>query len=620
MACSSDVYKSEIETSGNDIELYFQTNIAEFKEVRTRAENLYIPDNLFLMIFDSKGIFIKKEKATLIATNKFKVILPSSSAKRIIHFISGYDLTSFNEAEYMGKDEGEIIPSISHNSMCMWNRFVANNGINANVFDGQTIELIRNKAKFTLNMLQPSNEIALTDVRFALYNTPNKGSIAPFNTSSYIFGSNTDYSSNGDPIITEPSGMEYNQNSEFITAGNSLYSFERNNQSETKYSFIILEGIYSGTKTYYKIEILKTDNINRHDIIRNNHYIINIRSIQKKGYNSKEEAISNPPANNVILSAELIQYPTISNVTSQLEVDKVIAIFTEDNQNLKIQSTYIPNINSPNTVNNANTEVMLDQDDEYPVINGQVTINNGLITAVLHNASEVTEERTAKLIIHNGILYRVVKIILRPSFKLQNININGSENPKLALNQKTEAILKFTINNNVPEEAFPVRFKIFTNNLYTSDERAVLNIDDNNNIYYVYTATEGGEQIINFKTNREESAETIRIESDIFKTENIITTNPEYITITGNIQYEYGFYYNLPYNDDYIARVWVEGLGRIRMTSDGRYEYKVSSEADLNSRIKIYTFTNNFFHLWLSRKSNNITINELRQDTNIRLN
>ncbi|MEG2849106.1 MAG: hypothetical protein RR880_02605, partial [Bacteroidales bacterium] len=312
-SCAKESSEDKIKITYGNIYVQFKVDIPNVKPIATRAINENLIINLQLLIFDENNRFISRHAATLLSGNNYTANIPQSNNKRTIHFIANYDWNSFNDAIAVNKDEGEIIAPLQSTSLTFWQRMVFNNGINASIFTTQYVSLIRNMAKFTL--VNNANS-GLTNAKFALFNQASAGSVAPFNTINKAF----------ELVVTEPLNVTFTNTNAMGVA--DIFTFERKNSTvTTNPTYVIIEGIYAGATYYYKIDIID-DNKNMYDIQRNVWFNIVIQSVTMAGYTTIEAAQSSPASNNISASVLLQSYPTISDGSYVLSVDKTIVSFT----------------------------------------------------------------------------------------------------------------------------------------------------------------------------------------------------------------------------------------------------------------------------------------------------
>lgn len=230
----------------------FSVNMPDFQSVRTRAaidENAV--NDLWLMTFDAKGLFIGRAHASLLTSNSngtgtFRADIPDNT--KIIHLIANYDQwDSFDERAAQQKDEREIIPSLTSNKLVFWGRQAL-----SSPGDTPNITLYRNLAKVTVENTTANFEVT----GYALCNYTTSGTVAPFNPDA----SPTPFVLiDGKPTLPRGTVSKAEQNAADCNM-ESKYMFEYENYSNNQ-TYIIIKGKLQGKteELYYKIQLLDTD-------------------------------------------------------------------------------------------------------------------------------------------------------------------------------------------------------------------------------------------------------------------------------------------------------------------------------------------------------------------------
>lgn len=505
--CTTEKWDDDNRTEGVDVAVQFTVDIPEPVQVKTRStQQNVINENqindLYLLVFDESGRFLTRKQATLSGTT-FTATLSQTRNKRIVHFIANYDWSNFSDQASLTKDEGEVIASMQTNTLVFWQRMELSSGISANVFASQPVSLIRNMAKFTLE----NTASTLSNVKFAVYNKPSMGSVAPFNTNTRTF----------DRVVTVPPGTTFTDLDAMDTAPS--YAFERKNSTVMATpTYVIIQGTYNGSTSYYKIDIVDTSH-NMYDIMRNTWFKIKVESVTMAGYSTLAETQSSPASNNIAASVLLQSYPTISDGSYVLSVDKTIISFTSNGQTLNAKATYqtVAGVSQNSTI-----VVTLVQDPLYPVINGNVSYNvtTGALTAAINDVPAGGAARFATIKIEAGYLSRTIRLLLHAPFNFSNISVTPA-----VLNNTLSypATLKFTI----PAEAqYLLPMYCYITTAYLTPDFGNIEVIHEDGVYkYKWKVNAVGEQTINFKTNTANAAETIFLEADLFHRGQVIYTN-----------------------------------------------------------------------------------------------
>lgn len=560
-------------TEGEMVTVRFTATIPDFHTVQTRANGGV--NDMYLLVFNESGSFLKRVAATLSNQTdqggEFTASLPASTNARTVHFICNYDWADFSDTEMLYKNEAAVIATMSTQNATFWAREELPSGINTNSFNApKIVDILRNQAKISV----VNGDTSFTYKSFAIQNAPNKGTVAPFNTSTAQFTTGS---------ITEPMGVSLipATTSDFSTT--EKYLFERKNANSSNITTVIVKGTYSGTDYYYKIDLVDADK-KRYDIERNWHYKVTINSVSSVGYANLSDALSGAAHNNTVLDPIIEKYPMISDGTSMLEVEKTLVILTQPGQTFDVWYKYFPNINNT-TVNNTGVTVTLQSGSEG-IATWSFDNTTGKITATAVSGSN-TESKEAKFIVTKGDLARSVRVILRTPFSFESITINNANPGTVSNGQSQNAQLKFNIPNDFPEDLLPLPIKIYTQGLYAAATGLELEVE-NGQIYYVYRATAKGEQTVNFKTNKSENVETVTLKADYFTDGSIYYDT--FARINGSITYgaanaSVPLGTNLPFGASIIA-----STGAITVNSNGAYVYTYPFGTSVNTSVT-FTYT-----------------------------
>ena len=498
LLCSCSTESFDIDkptTAAGEVTVRFKLDIPEPQPMaNTRAIDENLISTLYLLVFDENKRFISRHEATLTGNN-YVVTLPQSNEERTIHFIANYNWVGFDDLLALTKDEGEIIAPLKSTNLIFWQRIPLINGITTSSLSAQPVSLIRNMTKFSLDNLANSG---LTNAKFALFNQANMGSVAPFNTTNSTFES----------VITEPVDVTFTDATAFSV--DDIYTFERRNSNvTTNPTYIIVEGIYNSATYYYKIDIIDASK-NMYDIQRNVWFKIIIESVTMAGYTTIDAAKSAPASNNISASVLLQSYPTISDGSFVLSVDKTTHSFTENGQMLLANAIYET---VGGVVQNSSVVVTLIQDPNFPVINGAISydIATGNLTAAIHDIPANGVAHTATIKIVAGNLSRTIRLLIHAPFTFANISITPTVVPNVL---ESAATLKFTI---PAEAAYLLPFNCYITTAYLTPTFGNIEVIYEDGLYkYKWKVTAVGEQTINLETNTNNAAETVFIEANLF--------------------------------------------------------------------------------------------------------
>lgn len=581
------------------VTLSFIATIPEFKTVGTRASGGV--NSMYLLVFDENGNFIVRKEATLSAQTEtggaFTAELPASTKKRTIHFISNYDQADFTDIP--GTNEVGVITPIKSSdpsNPVFWSRVVLDSGISATGFANQSVELLRNQAKISVSSIAPG----FTYSGFTIHKAPSAGTVAPYSiSSSFLAG-----------VITEPADLIlHNANVNDIN-NTEKYLFERKNASASEITTVIIKGNYVGHDYYYKIDLIDA-NKNRYNIERNYHYAVKIQTVNRAGYASFEDALNGASLNNSALDPIIEKYPIISDGIGKLEVEKTIVVLTQPNQAMSVWYKFFPSIGSP-TVDNTAVSVVLQPGGN--ALTPSLNISSGTIAANAVNVLPAVPQQST-LVVSKGELARTIRVFLREPFRFIPVSINNQSPAQIAEGQGKDAILRFNIPADFPEDLLPLPVKIFTQGLYAATTGMEAQVAAGE-IHYIYRAVSKGQQTIHFKTNKSGNSETITLQADYFTDGQVAYHSNASITISGTIQYNRrnnnnNQWTNVPSN----ANVIISGINNatIQVSSNGNYVFTMpSTQSNPNITFTYQTDGRTY--------RQTISLNDLTATRNLRLN
>ena len=358
---------------------------------------------LHVLVFDENGYFVECRRAEpttpgVFGTDMnveygFKVSLQASPSKRILHFVANYDFDS-NPVEYGTEYSVVGHLSVGGGQEAYWQRIVLEKGI----YDKDHLEdmpekdklvkipLVRNFAKIVVKSDTDKFEV----LGFALWNVPDKGSVAPYVLANQAFATyakrdeaqGDGYDNN--PWISrtyEELSAHYadNQTSTgykgFLPKDASIISTDASQltfDNEVKYIYerpfsgdetntaIIVKGRYKNENsaeseiTYYKIDLIMppVHGVTEHyNILRNFTYIAKVVDCSSDGYQSPQEAALQPASNNFMASVVTQDVVNISDGKARLFVTYTdTTIVTEDP--FVFRYKYYPNFKNSSEVKN----------------------------------------------------------------------------------------------------------------------------------------------------------------------------------------------------------------------------------------------------------------------------
>ena len=587
-------------SNGEKVQMTFNVSLAGASNVESRAfgaedHNFTV---LYLALFEkiSDGNYYLKDFITANKENGvFAVNLPKTANPCRLHFIANYPGLSmgFNEeGQLMGLLE-TLNQEGGHD--VFWN-YVSLDGIGVN---NQTslslsVSLLRNyvqvrfdatNSTFT-DLDNTTNDTGLTEVQYAIFNVPTKGTVAAYNPllenkfANFVNGSTLrtydDLTSDGyqgnepydDGTFLGNNNPETIQNTAryWNNLNAPFYMYERSNKqaSASKKTCMIIRGKYNGASsyTYYKLDFVYNDANTQskvyYNLLRNFIYTMRVTSVTGEGYSSVAEAISQPACNNISGDAVVADYTNISNGTSQLFVSSTYVLFT-NTKSVDLYFKYIPNVSSPTSINNTSVTITREGDPilkpETEGISAAEVVEDGqyegwskvtLTPNALEGASVLNQYITLsagavwdgtgddRVMVEAGLQRRVHLVLRQPYNKGVNW-VSVTPTTVSSSNAGQTVTVSMTIPDKMPESLFPLRMFIYSaaNTIYATG----MPIEVRNGKYgfireisyddYFDPETEQYTTnfTANFKTNCAASATTVYVENNYFATGSASFTN-----------------------------------------------------------------------------------------------
>ena len=560
-SCASDLDIIKEEEGDSDVSISLQLDYANFDSNSTTRTNATDHKELYLFLFDEEGLWITYRKQDYTPSASLNFSLPSSVQKRIIHLAlveKGSLDVLFNlesSSKYEGKDEGEVITQINGEQAMYWQRIVAPS-LKENTYLG-TIQLLRNQARISI-----LNETGTLDrfeiLGFSIHNTPQKGTLAPFDgqkklftqgaiTESYPLELQTFAPMDKNGVLTVSADEV-----EFTPAHQAFDLFERHRSTADNNLYIILKARFEGQICYYKLGFHDSKALTRLDIYRNTHYSIKIKAVSKKGYRDLQEAVNNAPAENASLSVLLDEYPKITDGYTSLTVDKTFYIYNEPNNDFWVDYTFSSNGESfPYT--EKDVEITLIQNQGEEVLNPTTFYYNvilskeekkitGTIRAKSYWVLPDLKTHIGEVRIKAGDLMRTVKIEFGHkrvlNARLISYGDKSDDEVVIQLNIPKEEI--------VSEAIFPIKFLIESKYLYPNTDAGknsnlVIQGLENGLYVYQFMVKEAGEHNVYFKRTLSNTSEVVSIYSDYYQLKELQVAASNSIPMysaRGNIYYK----------------------------------------------------------------------------------
>ena len=352
-------------------------------------------DRLYLIVFDENGYYVETCEAELSPTatsgmRTYEVTLHKTDKLRIIHFIAvSNESEDLLLSQIRYGHETEVIGNmyVENNEAAYWYRMTVWYVMTEKDANGQEVLVDEIKDAFTnIPLLRNYASIKVEEnlsnfelLQYAIYNTIDKGTIAPYCTEHHIFQSffNTDTDGKRTLLTYDQhlkAGHEFRghtlfdvqlkttlTDNEFISKDLPWYMYERRisvrTDEEHKWSespaHIIIKGRYNnGPVSYYKIDMVRpvaidenTTRTEYYNILRNFQYIFTITSIAGDGYSSLAEAMSKPAGNNLAGATDTQGFTNVSDGLGRIFVSHTDTTLTSSG-NIKLKYKYIPSVDN----------------------------------------------------------------------------------------------------------------------------------------------------------------------------------------------------------------------------------------------------------------------------------
>ncbi|MBR4854353.1 MAG: hypothetical protein IKU88_06460 [Alistipes sp.] len=574
-ACSFDDVESiqqQVPTDGTVV-VQFGVQLPEMQDV-TRSMTSPRIDSLHLVVFDEQGYLVEAVDATVdggatwedgtttttpSAEQPYTVELRQSASPRIIHFIANSPLAT---EKYTFGTERELINALetSAGADAYWQRKELNSILGNKVNEDGSVEaisgsplalalnripLIRNFAKVSFTNNATTAELGnFTDVSIAVYNAPQKGKVAPYNTNSgeyAAYAAGTTYASLNAVRYYgyEPTFADTDFANTGFAAVQYLYEYNMDGkriEAGAKYPFVIIKGKYKGGKeSYYKVDLTYTDTTTGeqvyYNILRNFDYKIVINKVLGDGYDTADKAAAAAASNNLSASVDTRNLLNISDGTSALYVEYVEKYITSAKP-FTLKYKYVPNLSAPNTTSNGSVTLKGFSDDGAVIsshVNASSTTDANGFSTITITPKAIEGVKTQEVTLSAGSLSRTVKLISRAAYPL---TIDCPEKVYEEIGQPMKVTLQLP--QQLPEAIFPLDFVIVAEKLSLSPNASLNTLPVKTGLNQNGEEVEGGQYfgfvktveyddykannniVCYFKTGMAKSATTVRAYNPYF--------------------------------------------------------------------------------------------------------
>ena len=529
-ACSDNMVDNGVPSKNETgtYQAHFTISVPNYSKVESRVANFATEGiagaaDMQLLCFDKDGYFLGLARNLTIEsvpTNDIKAdggsdqknisaTIPTGTAR--IHIMAnataentvttGNQSIDFNKsAEWIGRHENNLMTSFENKTnndpadkMVYWGYVKKATSaematfLNGSADSDNIIHLLRNRAKIEVNW--EGNTSSITNIRYALGNVKEYGTVAPFNremtilsfpetnklTDAAAWKKECTYIT---PSMNEarwPADGSFSVNeTEMWSNSSSLpmqYTFEQENSLEKPLK-VIMEVTYTESgkveKKWFQV-LLQNEGV-QIPVKRNHLYRINIKRLGKNlGYSSAELAYNGAPANNPWITVEdIIQKISDGTYTMNI-VNGTYQMLTYESANSEqvIDFEYTGEANQTAadfnvswTENKKFTEL---EDGKLPVptVQYNATTGKGTITYKIGDIS-AGECKTATIMLVDKKHGLTRNIHL---YSISNVDFKFPTEITMGKKVTSEAQLTFTIPSYYPKELLPIEIEIASNDV-----------------------------------------------------------------------------------------------------------------------------------------------------------
>lgn len=512
---SSDVPKDQ--TSLGKATISFSVNVP-VPEVSTKAmgDAPYTDiRNLYLIVFDENGYFVEACEAELVGDSdkthgehknerNYTVTLSLTDQKRIIHFIANCPADQIrygNEYEVISNmyvTKGQAIET------AYWYRvqvpYILLKDDNVNLKDEireklTCVPLLRNYTQITVKRGTGLTDDEFKLESFAVYNTINVGTVAPYNKYGQTF--QMFYDADGLYTYDELLELGYEghalaratldntlvdespANTDFIAPEAPFYMYERkisvHTSEEDKWdespAHIIIKGKYnnSATSTYYKLDLVRkvgtgTDIDNQYyNLLRNFKYVFTLNDVNGPGYSLLADAMANPAGNNLSGATDTQGFTNLSDGQGRIFVSYAdTTLVTSDN--IKLKYKYIPDLRDADVTANDRVSIRPAITDQSGAVIKSLVSTTGpdsegwtTFEFSIQDIGAIEKNQEIKLhVSDNPNLHKTIRYSLRRPYAMEV----KCDPKKIYAGIGKEISLKIGIPDDLTENLFPLDFMI----------------------------------------------------------------------------------------------------------------------------------------------------------------
>lgn len=529
-ACSDSMVDNGVPSKNETgtYQAHFTISVPNYSKVESRVANFAtegIADatDMQLLCFDKDGYFLglaKGLKIDAVGKSDFNdkggsekknitANIPAGTAR--IHImanatnsntvISGSNqaINFSNAAEWIGRHENNLITSFENKTnhdpadkMVYWGYVKKATSaematfLNGSADSDNIIHLLRNRAKIEVNWV--GNTSSITNIRYALGNVKEYGTVAPFNREMTILpfpetNKLTDAAWKKECTYITPSMNEarwpadgsFSVKETEMWPNTMQYTFEQENSLEKPLK-VIMEVTYNDGVTKWFQVLLQNEGV-QIPVKRNHLYRINIKKLGKNlGYSSAELAYNGDPANN--------PWITVDDIIQEISDGKYTMNIVEGTyQILTAESEKESEKESENKIQEAKFtykgdaemkakyfDVSWTQNEGFtnpvagklpvPTVEYNATTGEGVIKYQVGSIGEDFKKATIKLVDKRHGLTRNIHL-----YSIRNVDFNFQFANSMGKAATATANLTLTIPANYPKELLPIEIEIASNDV-----------------------------------------------------------------------------------------------------------------------------------------------------------
>lgn len=527
-ACSDSMVDNGVPSKNETgtYQAHFTISVPNYSKVESRVANfategIESADDMKLLCFDKDGYFLGLARNLTIgsvATNEIKddggsdqkkisATIPTGTAR--IHIMAnataentvttGDQAIDFSKsAEWIGRHENNLMTSFDnrnnnqqHDKMVYWGYVKKNTSeemtefLTKDVVANNVIHLLRNRAKIEVNWEGNTSEI--TNIRYALGNVMQHGTVAPFNrdkekltfpetnmlTDAAAWKAECTYITPSlDPTRWPSEGEKFSVGNEEMWPNSSnlpmQYTFEQENSLEKPLK-VIMEVTYKGGVTKWFQVLLQNEGIQM-PVKRNHLYRINIKRLNKNlGYANCTQAYEGTPANNPWITVDdIIQEISDGTYTMNI-VNGTYQMLTQESANSEQTIDFEYKGEASQTA--ADFDVSWTENKNFTKLDGgklpEPTVQYNAATGkgtITYKIGEISagecKTATIKLVDKRHGLTRNIHL-----YSISNVDFNFEFANTMGKDATSEAKLTFTIPSYYPKELLPIEIEIASNDV-----------------------------------------------------------------------------------------------------------------------------------------------------------